>query len=58
MEWYGMYYKRFVKMGFKRLVSNICVYYWIKDNVIIGLYIDDLLIFTPKNNYYLINDIK
>ena len=36
-------------MGFKRLISDLCVYYCAEDDVIIGLYVDDLLIFVFKD---------
>ena len=36
-------------MGLKRLINNLCIYYRAKDNIIIGLYVDDLLILILKN---------
>ena len=48
-EWSDTCHKRLVKMGFKRLVSDLCVYYSVKDDAIIELYVDDLLILVFKD---------
>ena len=51
-------HKRLIKIGFRRSVTDLCIYYRIENDTIIGLYVDDMLILTPKGNQQVINDIK
>ena len=48
--------KKLRSLGFKKAISNPCVYIRIKDGVIIGVYVDDLLILAPKNKQH-VNDM-
>ena len=47
-----------IKIGFKRSVTDPYVYYRIKNDIIIRLYIDNMLILAPKDNQQVIDDIK
>ena len=45
-------------MGFKRLINNLYIYYYIRNDIIIRLYVNNLLIFIFKDYQQLIDDVK
>ena len=57
-KWNDICHKRLIKIGFRRLATNLYVYYRIENDTIIGLYIDNMLILTPKGNQQVIDNIK
>ena len=57
-KWNNTCHKRLIKMGFRKSTTDLYVYYRIKNNTIIGLYIDDMLILVSKGNQQVINNIK
>ena len=57
-EWYLRCSKVLKKMGFKPINADPCVFIRKSDNAIIGLYVDDLIILTPKDHLQSMADIK
>lgn len=57
MEWYHRCRKALMHVGFTPLEFDSCVFIR-KDGAIIGVYVDDLLLLTPRGKQQMLNQIK